>query len=240
MVTMQIEQFSEHLQERIRRPKCRGQYVPYDSADTQLGLLSVGNGEAKVYVLIDPKDQTIQKAKFLAFGQLGSILVLDAYCSVLTGRPVSSLIGLNEEHFKGELSFTDADPSLDFSFLSDFSMSLAAGISGMVVEEPIADKPGAYRRKDKADMSDVDLAWLPISAPQKIARVEEVLAEVIPKRTAYVASQVSLYNVERDLKVKLNFSKEVESAHIALILGFIQGACRSQLHPEITVEEVES
>ena len=237
---MQIEEFSEHLQARIRKPKCRGQFVAYDSADTQLGLLSVGNGEGKVYVLIDPKDQVIKKAKFLAYGQLGSILVLDAYCTAIVDRSVGSLAELSVSDFFQELKLADSDPTLDFSFLSDFSIRLAAGLPSMVVEEPIADKPGAYRRKDKADMNDVDLAWLPLSAPQKIAKVDEVLAVVIPKRTAYVASQVSLYNVERDLKVKLNFSKEVESSHIPLMIGFIQEACRAQLHPEIMVEEVES
>lgn len=237
---MKIEQFSSHLQDRIKKPVCRGQFTAVDSAENQWGLLSVGNGEGKVYVLVNPETRRVEKAKFLAFGELTSILLLDAYCVLIVGRAVDQLPYLDQLDIVKELNLSPEDPSLDYSWISDFSQRLVAGLTGMKVEAPLEDKPGAYKRKEKEDMNEADLAWLPLGAPQKIVKVEELLKTVMPKRTAYTAQDVQLYNVERDLKVKVKFKDVVESTHRPLILGFIQEACRGELHPEMLVEEVES
>jgi NifU-like protein involved in Fe-S cluster formation len=236
---LKIEQFPAHLQERIKKPLNRGQLTTVDSSETQFGLLSAGNAEGKVYILVDPKTKMVEKAKFLSFGSLGSILVFDAYCELLKGLSLDAM-DIAEAAISSELESSASEMKLDLSSLDEFSLRLAAGFSTMVVSEPLEDKPGAYKRKDKEDMNEADLAWLPLTAPQKIAKVDDILGSVIPERTSYAAKSVSLYNVERDLKVKLQFAEEVEMSHRALIIGFVQEACRSNCHPEIIVEEVAS
>ena len=79
----------------------------------------------------------------------------------------------------------------------------------MKVEAPIENQAGAYKRKAKEDMNEQDLAWLPLSAPEKkIAKAEDILTKVVPERTSYLADSVELFNIERDLK-KFSFDLKI-------------------------------
>jgi hypothetical protein len=230
---MDLEHFKDSLQARIRRPKLRGQFTTVDSSETQLGLLSAGDGEGKIYLLVDPKTSLVEKAKFLSYGALESILIFDAFCTVSIGRRVQDLSSILDAVFFKELE----DVPLDFSGLKKCVQKLIDGLPKMVVSEPLDDKPGAYRRKAKEDMNEADLAWLPLSAPEKIARVEKLLAKTLRDKVQLAENLAKVYDLNRDLRLVITFDDQVESQHRALIVQFIQEACQSELHPEIQVEE---
>jgi hypothetical protein len=230
-----ITHFPEPLQERIRRPKNRGKLTQLDSAETQLGLLGAGNGEGKAYLLVEPDSGLVQKARFLAYGRLQTIAALDLFCEAAVEKNVLELNGLKASELAA--SCDGLEPS-DFDFLPPIIDDLAEALPTMTVEEPVEDKPGAYKRKEKNEMNESDLEWLPLGAPQKIAKLQIVIDEVIPERTEYKAKQVELYNVQRDLTVQLKFSEDVSSSHRPLVVGFLQSAMRADIHPEIIVEDV--
>jgi NifU-like protein involved in Fe-S cluster formation len=230
---MELEQFSEPLQARIRRPKLRGQFTTVDSSETQFGLLAAGNGEGKIYLLVDPATNLVEKAKFLSFGALESILIFDAFCSLSIGRRLQDLSTIAEATLLKELE----GQVLDFSGVKLLAQKLWLARPSMVVSEPIADQPGAYRRKAKEDMNEADLAWLPLSAPQKIAKAEALLVKTLKERVHLSDSQAKIYDIQRDLKVILTFNDTVDIPQRPLIVQFVQEAYQSTLHPQIQVEE---
>jgi NifU-like protein involved in Fe-S cluster formation len=233
---MKITQFPQLLQERIRSPRFRGKLTKTDSAETQLGLLESGNGEGKAYLLVEPSTGVVQKARFLSFGRLKSIAAMDLFCEKAIDKNILELNSLGGAELTSSCEGMEEG---DFDFLPPIAEGLAKALPDMIVEEPIEDKPGAYKRKEKNDMNDIDLEWLPLGAPQKIAKLQKVIDQVMPDRTEYLADKVELYNVQRDLTVQLKFAEEVASAHRPLIVGFLNSGFREELHPEITVEEVK-
>lgn len=232
-------------QERIRKPRFRGQLTKLDSAETQLGLLHAGNGEGSIYLLVNPKTSIVEKAKFLSYGRLSSILVFDTFCESIKDRALETYDTINLEELKQTLlSNLEASelpfPEFDFNTLDDILKKLRSSLPNMEVAKPIEGKTGVYKRKAKEDMNEKDLAWLPLSAPEKIAKVEEVMTQVVPERTSYLAEDVELYNIERDLMVYIRFSPKVETQHKLLITQFLHEACQSQCHPEIVISEADS
>ena len=89
-------------------------------------------------------------------------------------------------------------------------------------------------------MNQQDLAWLPLSAPRKIAKVEELIQQVVLERTSYLAEDIKLFNIERDLKVLISFKQKIETQHKALITQHISESCQASLHPEIVISEANS
>lgn len=231
---MKLATIPDPLQSRIKGPTKRGRLTREDAAESRLGLVSAGNAEGRIYLLVDPAELTIEKARFLAYGKLESILAFDAICVLAEGRRLPELTLLSDVEMLEEIGM---ESELDFSWKED----LLSGIQDLEVqvEDPSADAPKIYKRKDKEDMNEQDLAWLPLSAPIKIAKVQEVVDAVIPERTNLPATAVEIFNVKRDLLVQLRFSDEVAPAQQPLLLQFVQEACRSALHPEVNVEEVE-
>lgn len=233
------------LQDRIRKPEFRGQLTQLDSAETQLGLLQASNSEGSIYLLVNPQTSIVEKAKFLSYGKLSSILVFDTFCESIKDQSLETYDEIDLDHLKHtllakleseELPF----PKDDFKTLEDILKKLRSSLPKMEVAKPIEGKTGVYKRKAKEDMNEKDLAWLPLSAPQKIAKIEEVIAQVVPERTSYLAEDVELYNIERDLNVLISFSSKVQSQHKLLITQFIHEACQTHCHPEIVISEANS
>ena len=76
---------------RLRKPRTRGVFAPLDAARRQLGLLAVSDaqGQARIFWLIDLPSATIADARFLAFGQLSSHPIADAFTETVRGRTVA-------------------------------------------------------------------------------------------------------------------------------------------------------
>jgi NifU-like protein involved in Fe-S cluster formation len=232
---MEMQLLPLSLQERIKKPFHRGQLTRQDSSERQLGLLSAGDGEGKLYFLVHPESQKVEKAKFLSYGALESILTFDAYCHLAEGRTISELSEITDEDLLHELTPLKG---VGFSKLLELGSTVAEGLPEMKVEAPPTEA-ASYKRKDKEDMSEQDLQWLPLSAPQKIAAVEPLLGSTLLARTKLSPSMVELYNVQRDTVVQLKFKEDVEVKDRPLVMQFIESTLQAELHPEIRVEEIQ-
>lgn len=231
---MEIQLLPLALQEIVKSPSCRGQFTKQDSAETQFGLISAGNGEGKLYLLVEPSSFRVEKAKFLSFGKMSSILALEAYCLWAAGKTVAQLCHVSLGDLTEEIN---VEEGFDIQMLRELGGALQVALSTMVVEAPIIESVENYRRKDKEHMSDLDLKWLPLSAPQKIALIEPLLSSTLLARTKLPLSAVSLYNVQMDLVVKLKFEDVVDHKERPLVMRFVESTLQAELHPEIRVEE---
>ena len=233
------------LQDRIRKPKNRGQLTKVDSAESQLGLLQAGNVEGTIYLLVNPKTSVIERAKFLSYGKLSSILIFDVFCENAKGKSLEAYDKIEINPLKDLLLYSiESDvlpfPEHDFETLNHLLNKVRTDLPEMEVVEPTAGKTGVYKRKAKEDMNQQDLAWLPLSAPQKIAKVEELIQQVVPERTSYLAEDVKLFDIKRDLKVLISFKPKIETQHKALIKQHISESCQASLHSEIVISEANS
>jgi hypothetical protein len=89
---------SRVAEERLRHPRTRGVFAPIEAARRQLGLLAVADdqGQARIGWLIDLDTKTVADARFLAFGDLASHPIADAFTELLT--PVRSALLTSKPH----------------------------------------------------------------------------------------------------------------------------------------------
>ena len=134
---------SAKAQARLRKPRTRGAFQPIDAARQQLGLLAVGDdqGQARIFWLVDFPTSTISDARFLAFGDLVSHPITDAFTELARGRTVKDACLLTAEQVE--------------SLLRDDPMTPAFGEQGLA--------PLAFLRviQDRAEAELPNLVLLP-------------------------------------------------------------------------------
>ena len=229
-----------NILENIKKPQYRGNLTSIDSSETQFGLISAGNGEGKVYCLINPKTKIIERVRFLSYGSIQSVSVLDMFCDQINGTHIESACSQSTAYLKSKCHEKYGDDSFnteDFFFLTEIQKKLELSIPTMVISPPPEKGKEGYKRKDKKDMDANDLSWLPLPAPEKISRCETVVKDTLNSKTDLTIDSVSLYNVEKDLQVIITFKDTVETSQKALITAFIQENMHANCHPQIQVKE---
>jgi NifU-like protein involved in Fe-S cluster formation len=226
---------------RTRKPRTRGTFLPVDAARRQLGLLSVGDGggQARLYWLVDLATGTIEDARFLAFGDLTSHAVMDAFTESVRGRTVEDACRLSAEQIEillrddpGTPAFADGLTPL--SFLRDLQDSAERALPEVRVLPRPADAP-AYVRKRKADWSAQDEAWLPLTLFKKAAAVEGIAAEVLRARTEDLGVGYRIDAINDDFRVVIAFSG-LPAEQAPTLAKFLEDALRGRLHPQLVVE----
>ena len=233
----------DNILENVKKPQFRGSLTTEDSSQSGFGLISAGNEEGKVYCLINPETKIVEKATFLAYGKLQSVVVLDLFCELIKNAHIDAACSLDKRYMESkakEKFDNEAIQSEDFFFLTDICEKMKIAHPNMVVTPPPAEKDKVYKRKDKKDMDEHDLKWLPLPAPEKISQVELSISTTLKTKTQLSPKAVTLYNVKKDLEVIVKFSDEVESAQKPLITSFIAENLHGDCHPQIQVVEKEA
>lgn len=223
--------------ERLRRPRTRGHFPPVEAARRKLGLLTVadGGGQARIYWLVDLQTTVIEDARFLAFGSLASHPVADAFTELARGRTVADACRLGADQVESLLRddpATPAVPAADLAFLADLQARAEAALPTVELLPPPPDAP-TYVRKRRQDWNDADRAWLPLGLMQKMGKVQEVCARVLPERFPGTAVSAEITGLHDDFRVELKLAGLApEQAPTAA--RFLQDAVVA-LHPQITV-----
>lgn len=226
--------------ENIKKPLCRGKLTNIDSSETGFGLIDAGNGEGKVYCLINPKTKIVENVRFLSYGKLETISILDLFCEQIKNSHIEAACALDAKYLKlkADEKFESDYLQLEyFSFLKSIQENLLNAVPNMVITPAPEKGKEMYRRKDKKDMDEHDLKWLPLTAPEKITLCESVIIETLKTKTDLATSDVKLYNVQKDLQVIIEYDDNVEISKRALVTAFIQENMHSQHHPQIQVSE---
>lgn len=228
-----MNSLNQTLQARVMHPKCRGQWTEQDAAEKQLGLLKVGNGEGKVYWLLDMASKKIDEAKFLSFGKLESLPILDFFSEYAKGKNFEEVCKISSEELRIEFG-KEVIQGISFDFIQDIQQK--AHIAFKDVKVPPKPEKKDYRRKDKEDMDETDLNWLPLSAPMKISKLESLLRKTIVERSSYELEDVSIYHIAKDVEVTLSFADKVPLEERSTFAKFFEEACKGELHPLLIVE----
>jgi NifU-like protein involved in Fe-S cluster formation len=235
------DRLSAKAGEHLRHPRHRGAFRSLDAARRRLALLSVadGAGAARIYLLVDPADGRVADARFLAFGELSSHPVADAFCELARDRHLAEVCALPLTAIEATLRDDPAIPAFPGSglaplaFIADLQARALDERDRLVVPPPPPPEQMRYRRKREADWDDADRAWLPVSLMRKVVLIQQ-------------AVKTAAANIGRDLDCV------VEGLHndftVVLVVGGVtaeerptlrqqlEGWLRSIVHPALTVE----
>jgi len=227
---------------RLRKPRTRGAFAPIDAAKRQLGLLAVSDdaGQARLFWLIDLPTATIADARFLAFGDLASHPIMDAFTETVRSRTVSDACRLTPEQIEALLRDDPMTPAFGeqglkpLAFLRDLQ-DRAEALLPTIALLPKPVERQVYQRKREADQSDTDKAWFKLSLLKKIGRVDAVAARVL-RDLLHPEATLSIEGLHDDFRVVMTVSG-LTPEQVPTALQLIQDALRTDVHPDLTVEE---
>lgn len=229
---------------RVKKPRTRGVFIPVDAARRQLGLLAVSDrsGQGRIYWLVDLATTIIEDARFLAFGELNSHAILDAFTELVRGRTVADACLLSTAQVESLLRGDDGGPAFGddglepLEFVSELQTLAEAELPSVTLLPRPIDAP-AYVRKRKADWNAEDERWLPLNLLKKAQQVEQVLAEVLTDRVQQGGVTYTLVEINDDFRVRLRFNG-IADDQIPTLCQFAQDGLRGQVHSGITVENI--
>lgn len=228
---------------RLHKPRTRGAFAPIDAARRQLGLLAVSDaaGQARIFWLVDLPSGTIADSRFLAFGELTSHPIADAFTESVRGRTVADACRLTAEQVEALLRddpMTPAfgDPGLkQLAFLRDLQ-DRAEALLPTITLLPKPVERQVYQRKREADQSEADKAWFKLSLLKKIARVDSVSSRVLSERL-HVDAKLSIEGLHDDFRIVVKLTG-LAPEQVPTALQLIQDALRTEVHPDLVVEEL--
>ncbi len=223
---------------RLKKPRTRGAFQPVDAARRELGLLSIadGNGQARLSWLIELPTQTIVDGRFLAFGDLSSHPIADAFCELARGRTVPDACRLTAEQIDLVLRDDPSTPAFadlaPYAFIRDLQDRAERELPAIRLLPKPADAL-RYERKRKADWSPADESWLPLGLLKKATMVDDIANQALGSRIGGAAT----YRVDAindDFRVVVRFSG-VTDEQVPTLCQFLQDALRGMIHPQLTV-----
>ncbi|MBA3936712.1 MAG: Fe-S cluster assembly protein SufB [Planctomycetes bacterium] len=239
MPTTALQELSAKALARVRKPRTRGAFQPIDAARRELGLLSVGNGEARISWLVDLATGTIADARFLAYGSLASHAIADAFTELARGRTVADACLLTAEQVDSLLRDDPLTPACGdsaltpFAFLSDLQAQAEHALPGVKLLPKPAEKV-AYARPREADWTPEDRAWFTLSYLRKVARIDAIAARVLLARIGDGARQ-RIDKLNDDFRVVITFTG-MAAEQIPTAAQFVQDALRGELHGRLSVD----
>jgi NifU-like protein involved in Fe-S cluster formation len=233
---------SAKAEARLRKPRTRGAFAPIDAARRQLGLLAVSDatGQARTFWLIDLPTSTIADARFLGFGDLTSHPVADAFTETVRGRTVADACRLTAEQIEALLRDDPQTPAFGeqglkpLAFLRDLQDRAEAELPNVVLLPKPVERQG-YQRKREADQSEADKAWFRLSLLKKIAKVDSVATRVLRDRL-HPEAKLSIEGLHDDFRIVVKLAG-LAPEQVPTALQLIQDALKTEVHPDLTVEE---
>lgn len=226
--------------ERLKKPRTRGTFQAIDAARRQLGLLSVadGQGQARIYWLVDLATQIIVEARFLAFGTLASHPVADAFTACVRELRVEDACCLELAQVEMVLRDQSTQPAFGALGLEplDFLRDLQARALAELPQVKLLEKPEekqVYQRKRKQDWTPEDERWFGLGLLRKIARIDAVAGGVLRQRLAQASFTIE--GLHDDFRVVMVFAG-MAAEQMPTATQFIQDALHDQIHHHLAVD----
>lgn len=239
--------FCTEAHKRLRNPLCRGSFRPLDAARRQLGLLSASddNGQARFYCLVNLETKIIEDARFLAYGDLSSHPIADAYTELMRSQPLDQGLTISAQAINdflrgdSEDSFTDAaDDNPIFDFITSAQKNLALAFPSVkLLPKPV--EKDVYKRKRDADWSDADKHWFPLSLLKKIAALQKCIGNLLQNKLQRNDVIWSIEGLHDDFRIVIKLDGMAEEEKPTL-LRFMEEALHEHIHNELSVEEYTS
>lgn len=233
---MPLETLTRAAETRLRKPRSRGAFRPIDAARRQLGLLAAADGQGQAHVswLVDLGTQTIEDARFLAFGSAWSHPAADAFSELARGLSVAEACRIAPNRVEAMLRDVPGTVACDASaltFLSDLQARLLVALPLVKLLPKPAEKL-VYQRKRKQDWSDTDQTWLPLSLLKKIAAVDLAVKRVLAERAPGASHRIE--GLHDDFRVVVIITGLADDQRPTL--GMLIDDALHGIHPDLHAE----
>ena len=235
-------QFSTEAQRRLREPRCRGMFQPIDAARRQLGLLTAADnhGQARIYCLINLETQVIEDARFLAFGDLRSHPIADAFTELLRDQPFDKAVALAPatvaQLLRGddEQAFGEAEDGA-YEFITELQQAMQEQFPHVkLLPKPVEKE--VYKRKREADWNEFDQRWFPLSLLRKIGVIQKCIQALLDKKLQRNDFTWSVEGLHDDFKIEVKITG-AHTEEIPTLIRFMEEAVREGIHPDLSVTE---
>ncbi len=244
MVTKLISEttFSAEALRRLKEPRCRGKFRPIDAARQQLGLLSGADdrGQLRMYCLVDLDTQIVSDARFMAYGDLRSHPIADAYAELMRGKSCAEAFAIPasdiEALLKGDAAtaFGSADEDAYTAIAAAQAELIAALPHVKLLPKPVEKE--VYKRKREADWTEFDQRWYPLSLLKKIGVLQKCIKALLSKKLKRDDVDFSIEGLHDDFRVVVKITG-VSSEEIPTLIRFMEEAVHEGIHPDLSVEE---
>lgn len=240
------QRYSKKLLARIQQPKNAGMFTPYEASEKRMRLVvgkSVAHGQMfHLYLLVDEEDGVIADAKFQAFGTTALIGASDAICEILLRKNYDQAKRISAElieHFLRDKPDKAALPE-DASNCLNLLLDAIDDAADQCLDIPFAETyfappiPGA-----PIEMTPEGIypGWEKLGVEQKIALLEQVIANDIRPYIELDAGGIKILKFENDRELVIAYEGSCTSCYSATgaTLNAIQQILRAKVHPEIVV-----
>lgn len=239
--------YSKKLTSKIEKPKSIG-YFTKDQSDERGMRLAIGkDGSIEegnilwLYWLVDIDDGIIVDTKFQAYGQSALIGAAEAACELLIGKNYDQAKRIGAELLDKQLRDRNEEPAFPKEMAPLINLILMAieNASEQCTDLPLAMSyvaPPAPR--DIGEIREGGYpGWNELSIVQKLALIEDVIAQDIRPYIELDAGGVKLLNLINDREVIIAYQGSCTSCFSATgtTLSYIQQVLKAKIHPDIIV-----
>jgi NifU-like protein len=239
--------YSKKLVAKIEKPKSVGFFTEEQSEERGVRLAIGKEGSIKegnvlwLYCLVDIDDGIILDAKFQVYGQSALIGAAEAACDLLIGKNYDQARRISAELLDKQLRDKPDEPAFPKEVAPLINLVLIAidKVSEQCTDLPLAMSyvaPPAPR--DIGEIREGGYpGWAELSIVQKMALIEEVIAQDIRPYIELDAGGVTLLNLINDREVIIAYQGSCTSCFSATgtTLSYIQQVLKAKIHPDIIV-----
>ena len=240
---------NQTIERLSRNPLHRGAIFQDDADDKAVVLLQCKIDTLKIYLMVDPVENLVMKARFFTYGGLVYTALAEAHCALIENRPVDEAFLVTAETLEKQLRDTPDERALpedapelahvaEFgeSFAAEWPEKKAAALALRAVRAKYANLgPSASEIKRASDAK-----WMEADDDERREMVEKVLEEEISAPLRADGGGAKLIRIEDPAKVVIEYSGACGNCSAAggSTLFYIEDTLRDRVFSGITVEPV--
>lgn len=244
---LKMNNFSKKLQARIENPISVGYFTPED-AEARMMRLAVGKegDRAKgdlvhIFFLVDLTDGVIADAKFQVFGRPALIGAAESACELVLRKNYEQARRLSAELIDKQMHDRDGENAFpeEAAWALNLVLDAIENAADQCMDIPIADAylaPPISPSEMYGERREYP-GWKELTSGQKIAVLEEVIAQDIRPYIELDAGGVQVIDFIGECEVIISYQGACTSCHSATgaTLNSIQEILRAKVSPDLTI-----
>lgn len=237
--------YSKKLIQKIENPRHCGYYTLEESKERGMRLCMGTGGEAEdancvnLYLLIDESDGVIADAKFQVFGQSALIGAAEAACDVLIRKNYDQALRLTADLIDKQVRDKTELPAFPEETFAHLNLVLEAieQACQQCLDIPFAEAYVPSPLESRGEVGSGYPGWKDLSREQKIAVIEEVIANEIRPYIELDAGGVQIVDLINDRELIIAYQGACTSCYSATgaTLNAIQEILRTRIDAELII-----
>lgn len=245
--TLPWGRYSKKLASKIEKPRCVGVFNKEESEERGMRLAIGKEGdfeegeEVWLYWLVDKDDGIIVDAKFQVYGQSALIAASEVACELLIGKNYDQAKRISADLIDKQVR--DRNDEMAFPKEASLHLNLVLGAIENAAEQcfDIPLSTAYISTPTPLDIGEIREGgvpgWKEMTQTQKLAIIEEVIAEDIRPYIELDAGGIRVLNLLNDREVIIAYQGSCTSCFSATgtTLSYIQHVLKAKVYPDLVV-----